>query len=225
MGSGTESSGEGEARLVFWTDTLIEWGDWPVVYYVSVLLLALITITANILGDHARVQWGNVFICVALLPALAEVLTPIRFPWLLKWLIALTLIMHMAGGLFGFYVTLYPVYDKICHFVASSTISFIIFELILVFSIVSGLKPKRRIMMATIFLTVILLGLSWEYAEYTIDALTGSNYFVSFTDSFCDMVFNIVGIGFVLFWVSRYMRREPFDRVTRRFVSFHGNDQ
>ena len=224
MESGTGSSEREDTGPVFWTDSLMAWGDWPVVWYVSVLLLALETITANILGDYGRVQWGIIFVCVVLLPALAEVLTPIRFPWLLKWLIALTLIMHMAGGLYGFYNSLYPVYDKICHFVASSTISFIIFELILVSSMVSGLKPKRRIIMATIFIIVILLALSWEYAEYTIDALTGSDYFVSYTDSFFDMVFNTIGIGFVLFWVSRYMKREPFDRVTQRFMSFREED-
>jgi len=201
-----------------WPDRLLAWEHGNTLYGIFVLILYLIVLSAVLLGDVGRVRWGFIAVCIAVLPALAEMLTPIIFPWLMKWLITVPLVLHMAGGLYGFYFTGYPVYDKIAHLGASIALAFLAFELILIVSRVTGARPSRQTVMALIFCLVIFFALAWEYAEYNIDALSGSTFFLSFEDSVADMVFNVLGICFVLYWVFRYMQREPFDKVLARFV-------
>ena len=202
---------------VFIMDPLLVWKHGNSLYFLSFLLLMGITLSALPLGDIGRFRWGIVAVCIALLPVAGEILTPVIFPWLMKWLITLPLILHMAGGLYGFYFTGYPVYDKVCHLAASVAIAFIIFETILVLSYVFDWKPSRATILATIFSMSIFFAFAWEYAEYNLDAFSGSTFFLGFEDSAWDMVFNTIGTGFVLYWISRYMEREPFDQMIRRF--------
>lgn len=201
-----------------WPDRLLAWEHGNTLYGIFVLLLYLIVLSAVLLGDVGRVRWGFIAVCIAVLPALAEFLTPIIFPWLMKWLITIPLILHMAGGLYGFYFTGYPVYDKIAHLAASVALAFIVFEVILIVARVTGARPSRPPVMALIFCLVISFSLAWEYAEYNLDVVSGSTFFLSFEDSVADMVFNTIGICIVLYWVSRYMKREPFDKLLVRFV-------
>jgi len=209
---------EEKSVSALWPDRILGWKHGNTLYGFFVLILYLITLSALLFGDIGRVRWGFIAVCIAVLPALAEMVTPIIFPWLMKWLTTLPLIMHMAGGLYGFYFTGYPVYDKIAHLAASIALAFLVFEMILVIAYVTDTRPSRFTVIALIFGLVIFFSLAWEYAEYNLDVVSGSTFFLSIEDSVADMVFNTIGICFVLYWVSRYMKREPFDKILARFV-------
>ena len=201
------------------TDVLLAWRYGNAAYYTSLAVLFLVGIAAVFIRhDIFRARWAFVALVVALLPAAAERLTGIRFPWPMKFLITLALILHSAGGAFGLYFSLYPIYDKIAHLVASVAIAYLLFVVILVTGGIFRKYPGRVWICCGIFLGVMLLGLSWEYEELFIDLSTGTTYFVNPADSFFDMVFNIIGSAYIVLIVNAYLKSESFEQLYQRFI-------
>jgi hypothetical protein len=200
-------------------DDLLAWEFGNAACYFALIALLLIAIIGLLVrGDLLRAQWGFVAFAIALLPVIAEYLTPVIFPWPMKFCITLSLILHIAGGIFEFYFSLYPLYDKIGHLVASIAISFLIFVMILVITGITGLRPGRYTVVACIFIPVILCGTAWEYAELNIDVVAGSTYFVGINDSLLDMVFNVIGSGYVVANVHQMLKYDSLDDLYRRFI-------
>ena len=201
------------------TDVLLAWRYGNAVYYASLAVLFFIGIAAVVIRhDIFRAHWAFVALAVAVLPAVAEWLTGIRLPWTMKVLITLALILHTAGGAFGLYFSLYPIYDKIAHLVAAIAIAWLIFVIILVTGGIFRRYPGRLWICCGIFLAVMLLGLSWEYEELFIDLSTGTTYFVNPADSFFDMVFNIIGASYVTVIVNAYLKSASFEQLYHRFI-------
>lgn len=188
-------------------------------YYVTAALLFVVALAGLLIRtDFFRARWGFIAVALALLPALCEWITGIRFPWPMKFLLTLALLMHMAGGIFLFYFTLYPLYDKVCHLVAAMGIALLVFVFILV---LGGLKARnfgREAVVASVFTTVMVLGLAWEYAELRLDIRSGSTYFVNPFDSAFDMIFNIIGSAYVAAILNGYLKRESLLSLYRRWI-------
>jgi hypothetical protein len=204
-----------------YTDSLLSWKFGPPAYYGSVVLLFLIALAGVFIrNDIFRARWAFVALCLALLPAAGEKLTGILFPWPMKFLISLSLILHMAGGIFGFYFSLYPIYDKIGHLTASITIAFLLFIVILVIGKTFELQLQRSWIVWGIFLSMMVFGLAWEYAELFIDLSSGTTYFVTPYDSVFDMIFNIIGSVYVVTIVNGYLKTASADQLCDRFISW-----
>jgi hypothetical protein len=198
---------------------LLEWKYGNTAYYSALLLLLFIAADGLIIrGDVLRAQWGFVALAIALLPALAEYLTPLILPWPMKFFITLSLIFHIAGGIFGFYFTLYPVYDKIGHLVSSIAISLVIVVVLLVLVGVTGINLGNYTVVFCIVIPVLLFGVAWEYAELNIDTVAGSTYFVNVNDSVLDMLFNIMGITYVVMNVHELLNHESLADLYRRSI-------
>ncbi len=202
-----------------YTASLLRWKYGTAAYYCSAIVLFLIAIAAVFIrNDIFRARWAFVALGLALLPAVGEKLTRIIFPWPMKFLITLSLILHMAGGVFGFYFTLYPIYDKIAHLVASITIAFLIFILILVLGKTFELRIRRSWIAGGIFLIIMFFGLAWEYAELFIDLSSGTTYFVTPYDSLFDVTFNTIGSAYVALTVNQYLKSASVDQLYDRFI-------
>ena len=133
------TAGDDNPRHLY--DDLLEWEYGNTAYYSALALLLFIAVDGLIIrGDVLRAQWGFVALAIALLPALAEYLTPLILPWPMKFFITLSLIFHIAGGIFEFYFTLYPVYDKIGHLVSSIAISLVIVVVLLILVGITGIS-------------------------------------------------------------------------------------
>ena len=203
------------------TDTLLAWRYGNTACYISIAVLFLIGIAAVfITHDMSRARWAFVGLAIALLPVAAEWLTGIRFPWPMKLLITLSLVLHLAGGVFGFYFSLYPIYDKIAHLVTSIAVSFLIFMVILVAGGLFKKHPGRAWIACGIFLIAMVLGLFWEYAELFIDLSSGTTYFVNRYDSFFDVVFNTLGAAYIALTVNSYLKTESFEHCYHRFIGW-----
>ena len=208
-----------EDNPLYVIDALLAWHYGNVAYYISLGLLGFIALFGLIIReDILRAQWGFIALTIALLPALAECLTPVIFPWPMKFLITLSLILHIAGGIFGFYFTFYPLYDKIGHLISSMAIAFVFFVMIMVLSGMTGKNVSRTMVAIGIFVPVILFALAWEYAELNIDAIAGSTYYVDAYDSFFDMVFNIIGASYFVLNIHAYMKKESLNSLYRKFI-------
>lgn len=200
-------------------DDLLEWEYGKTAYYSGLVLLLLIAAEGLIIrGDVLRAQWGFVALAIALLPALAEHLTPLLLPWPMKFFITLSLIFHIAGGIFGFYFILYPVYDKIGHLVSSIAISLVIVVVLLILVGITGIKMGNFAIVFCIVIPVLLFGVAWEYAELNIDTVAGSTYFVNVNDSLLDMLFNIMGITYVVMNVHELLKHESLMDLYRRTI-------
>ena len=90
-------------------DTVFEWKYGNAAYYATVVVLLIVALAGLLIrNDIFRARWAFIAVALALLPALCEWIIGIRFPWPMKFLLTLALLMHMAGGIFLFYFTLYP---------------------------------------------------------------------------------------------------------------------
>jgi hypothetical protein len=210
------TTGDDKNRLY---DDLMDWEYGNIAYYSGLVLLLFIAATGWVIrGDLLRAQWGFVALAIALLPALAEYLTPLILPWPMKFFITLSLIFHIAGGIFGFYFTLYPVYDKIGHLVSSIAISLVIVVMLLILVGITGIRLSNPAVVIFIFIPVIVCGVAWEYAELNIDTVAGSTYFVNVNDSLLDMLFNIMGTSYVVINIRELLKRESLTDLYRRFI-------
>ncbi len=200
-------------------EDLLEWEYGNTAYYSALAVLLFIAIDGLIIrGDVLRAQWGFVALAIALLPAIAEYLTPVILPWPMKFFITLSLILHIAGGIFEFYFTLYPVYDKIGHLVSSIAISLLIFVMLLILVGIIGIRISNFSVIIFIFISVLLFGVAWEYAELNIDTVAGSTYFVNFNDSLLDMLFNVIGTGYIVMNVHELLKGESLLDLYRRII-------
>lgn len=200
-------------------DNLLEWKYGNAVYYAAVVVLLFIAVDGLIIReDIFRARWGFVALAISLLPVVAEYLFRIIFPWPMKFLNTLALILHMAGGIFGFYFTLYPIYDKIGHLVSSMAIAFLFFVTIMIIGGVSGRHIGRRVIVIGIFATVMLVASAWEYAELYIDGMSRTTYFVTVNDSLLDTLFNLIGTIYIVLTINVYLKHEPVSSLYRRFI-------
>jgi hypothetical protein len=211
------TAGDDKNRHLY--DDLMGWEYGNTAYFSALILLLFIAATGWIVrGDLLRAQWGFVALAIALLPALAEYLTPLILPWPMKFFITLSLIFHIAGGIFGFYFTLYPVYDKIGHLVSSIAISLVIVVMLLILVGITGIRLSNPAVVIFIFITVMVCGIAWEYAELNIDTVAGSTYFVNVNDSLLDMLFNVMGTSYIVINIRELLKHESLTDLYRRFI-------
>jgi hypothetical protein len=204
-------------------DSVFKWEYGNPTYYATTALLLVVALAGLLIrNDIFRARWAFIAVALALLPALCEWITGIRFPWPMKFLLSLALLMHMAGGIFLFYFTLYPIYDKVCHLVAATGIAFLIIVFILVLGGVTGRDFRRVAVVACVFTTVIILGLAWEFAELRLDIRSGSTYFVNPYDSVFDLIFNIIGTAYVTVNLNEYLKQESLISLYRKWIHWRG---
>jgi hypothetical protein len=205
-------------------DSLFAWRYGNLVYYATVALLLFVALEGLLIRqDLSRARWGFVAVVLAILPAVGEFSTGIRFPWPMKFLLTLGLVMHMSGGIFEFYFSLYPIYDKFCHLVSAMGIALLVFVFILVLGGVTGRNFSRITVVASVFATVVVLGLMWEYAELFLDLSTGTSYFVNPYDSVFDMIFNIIATSYVTINLNEYLKRESLLELYKRWILWQGS--
>jgi uncharacterized membrane protein HdeD (DUF308 family) len=199
-------------------DILLRWRYGNVFCYTLQVLLLAIALTGIWIGDDYRATWGFVALFITFLPLIVEWRMRISFPWPMKFFLALALLIHMSGGIMRWYFTLYPVYDKLAHFISAITISFMLFMLILVIGLNTRFHPGPWIVAFLILVTSFFLGEAWEYAELTIDVVYSSTYFVNPLDSIFDTTFNLIGCGYIALLAYTYLKREPLEKVHYRFI-------
>ncbi len=210
-------------RPHFLIEAVIEWKAGNAVYYATVMVLLIVALAGLFIRhDIFRARWAFIAVALALLPVLCEWIIGIRFPWLMKFLLTLALLMHMAGGIFLFYFTLYPVYDKVCHLVAAMAIVFLVFISILVLGGLTGRNFSRAAVVACVFISVMLLGLAWEYAEFRLDIRSGSTYFVNPYDSVFDMIFNFIATAYLAANFNEYLKQESLLALYRKWIHWEG---
>jgi hypothetical protein len=198
--------------------SLLEWRFGNPLYYLTVFTLLFFSVSGIAIGDTYRAAWGFLAIAVAALPAIVEWRGGWVFPWFAKFLIGLTLVMHIGGGIFRWYFDYYPVYDKIAHTVSSATIALLVFLFLLYLQASSVLHLGRRGIVVTIVLVTLSFGVAWEMVEYLIDSRFLSTYFLGVNDSLLDTLFNLIGTCYIAFHANAYLKLGSPGRLYARFI-------
>src|SRR5512141_1563482 len=96
--------------------------------YLAYLFQALIAangVYALLTGRYGEMFTAFLMFSLTFVPYVAADRLDIRFPWFVYFLIALSLSIHIAGYVQGWYVSLYPYYDKMAHLVSGVSIALI----------------------------------------------------------------------------------------------------
>lgn len=195
--------------------------------YLAYLFQALIA--ANGVYAFLAGQYGEMFTAffmfgLTIVPYVAADRLDIRFPWFVYFLISLALWIHIAGYVQGWYVTLYPYYDKVAHLVSGVSVALIGF-LGVVF-----LERYWRMRLTPLFVagfTVIFglaLGALWEIYEFFVDIVFGGSLNGpmqnSLADTMLDMIFVLIGsVGVALVGIAyfhNHRKSELADAMTDR---------
>jgi hypothetical protein len=201
-------------------EDLMGWRYGNLCYSLTIVVLFLFSISGIVINDTYRAIWGFCAVILAALPAFLEWKDGWIFPWPVKFLIGLTLVMHIGGGINSWYFALYPVYDKIAHLVASMTIAVVLLLFLLFLEYYDVVHLGRGKIVIAVFTVPLFFGLAWESAEYIIDQNLLSTYFVTFFDSIMDNLFNIMGAAFIAFHANEYLMLESPKKVYRRIVKW-----
>jgi hypothetical protein len=168
--------------------------------YLAYLFQALIAVNgvyAFFTGNYAEMFTAFFVFGLTFVPYVAADRLDIRFPWVVYFLIALSLWLHIAGYVQGWYFTLYPYYDKVAHLVSGISIALIGFLGVIFLDRYwrMGLTPLFIVGFTVIF--GLALGAVWEIYEFSVDMVFGSPLAVpmqnSLEDTMLDMIFVLIG--------------------------------
>lgn len=220
---GEECPDAGRERYAL--EDLMDWKYGNLCYGLTIAALFLFSVSGIVINDTYRAVWGFCAVILAGLPAFFEWKDGWVFPWPAKFLIGLTLVMHIGGGINSWYFALYPVYDKVAHLVAAMTIALVLFLFLLFLEYYKVVRLGRRKIVLAVLVVPLFFGFFWEAAEYIIDQNLLSTYFVTFFDSIMDNLFNILGAGYIAFHANEYLKIEPPEKVYTRLVKWVGRDR
>jgi hypothetical protein len=163
--------------------------------YLAYLFQALIAVEAGIAfltGQYDAMFTAILVFGLTFVPYVAAHRLDIRFPWFVYFLIALSLSLHIAGYVQGWYVTYYPYYDKMAHLVSGTSIALIGF-LGVIF-----LDRYWRMNLTPLFIVIftvtfgMALGGFWEIYEFAVDQVFGSPFSVPMQNSLADTMWDLI---------------------------------
>ena len=167
---------------------------------IETILVILLEIGFIGLAIHARntndiprmkIAIGSFFI--PLIPYAVERLAKISFPFGIKFMISLALFIHTAGGIMDWYWSpVFPLYDKLAHFVSGMAVGLVILVFFLVLD-KYGVRFRRSTVLIGIFLLVAFFGGFWKIGEVYTDITQHSMFDEGLPDLIGDDICHTIG--------------------------------
>jgi len=193
----------------------------PAGLYLACLFQALIAANVLIalsLRDYSQVFGGVIAFGLTLVPSAITRRWSITLPWEVSLLIALSLYLHIAGGVLGYYDIYYPYYDKIAHLVSGITVSVLAFVAVLLLDRFSRLNLSRWMIVGFIIMAAMAMEGFWEIYEWLFDTFLGTTLQHGLDDTMLDMIFVLVGAVAVALAGNRYLSEFSKEELTRKMV-------
>ena len=173
--------------------------------YLVCVILAGYGIQAVLIGDTFRLVAVLVpSVLLALIPVAAEKGLEIRFPAGMKSLVALSLLLHVAGGISRFYWKFAPFYDKVAHVVSAAAVVMLVFVLFLILDYYN-IRAKKPVMLGVIIIISVFFMVAWEAGEYFIDMLVKSSYNNGLEDTIGDLIADVIGLVIGLMLIRHHV--------------------
>jgi hypothetical protein len=180
--------------------------------YISYLLYDIL------LGDMKRALWTLLAIALSILPFLFESYFGMYFPWKIKIVVILSLLLHTTGEVHRWYYIYAPYYDKISHIVSSLAISYLIFMFIIFVTLYTELKWEGYKVIFFIVLLSMAFGFFWEWWELFSDQHFGSSFFWDMPDGVSDIIVDFLAALYVALFANDYLRNKSWRDVSKDFV-------
>jgi len=158
----------------------------------EVIFLGLVFWAIEI-GDIARSYAVIVSMIISLCPLVVERLLKITLPFGVKSIIALSLFLHVAGGVMRWYWSpTFPLFDKVAHFVSGMAVGLIIMVFFLLLDM-WGIRYRKTTILIGIFLLMAFFGGMWKVVEISNDVLNHTIYNDGLSDIIGDDVAHTIG--------------------------------
>lgn len=186
--------------------------------YLFQFLIAANILIAFSLGEYSQVFGGIIALGLTMVPAAVTRRGYITLPWEINLLVALSLYLHIAGGVRGFYEIYYPYYDKVAHLISGITVSVLAFVAVLLLDRFSRLNLSRRMIVGFVIIFAMAMEGFWEIYEWTFDTFLGTTLQHGLDDTMLDMIFVLVGAVAVALAGNRYLSEFSKEELTRKMV-------
>lgn len=176
-----------------------------ILVYLVCVIFAAYGIQAFLIGDIFRLYAVLVpSVILSLIPLGAEKGLDIRFPAGIKSLVALSLLLHVAGGISRFYWEFAPFYDKVAHVVSAAAVVMLVFVLFMILDYYN-ITVKRQVMYAAIIVISLFFMLAWEAGEFFIDVLVKTSYNNGIIDTIGDIISDGIGLAIGLLLIRHHL--------------------
>jgi hypothetical protein len=191
--------------------------------FFSLVLIYLLYLLYDLFkGDSGRYIWTIFAIALLLIPFGFERLSGMYFPWEIKIIVVLSLLLHTMGEFHRWYYTLSH-YDKISHITSTIGIAYLIFLFLIFIELYYGLKWKGT----HVAFFMILIGMSfafyWEWWELFSDHYFGSKFFWDLQDGIGDTIANSMGAVIAAWDANRYLKRRSERDIAGDFLMQNQN--
>ena len=173
-------------------------------YFMQALIILNVAYSVYI-GDWFLAIPGLFAFFLTIVPHIVERRVHITLPWEINFLIALSLYLHVAGHISGFYDTFSPLYDKIAHFISAITIAILGFVLVFLLEQFSEQRCTRFMIVYFIVMFTMGLGAIWEIYEFVLDMLFGLQLQHGLEDTMWDLIFDLAGALIIASMANFYL--------------------
>lgn len=185
--------------------------------YLFQALIAVYGIYALVTGRYEEMFTAFFMFGLTFIPYVAANRLDIRFPWFVYFLIALSLWLHIAGYVQGWYVSLYPYYDKVAHLVSGISVALIGFLGVIFLDRYWRMNLTPLFIVGFTLIFGLALGAAWEIYEFFVDLVFGGPLAMpmqnSLQDTMLDMIFVLVGSGVVAVGGIAYLHGHRVEEI------------
>jgi hypothetical protein len=186
--------------------------------FYALFFIYLVYLTYDLLYiESGRYLWTLFAIALIMIPFAFERLTGMYFPWEIKIVIVLSLLLHTAGEFHRWYYTLTH-FDKISHMFSAAGIAYLVFLFIILVELYYGLEWKATRIIFFIILMTASFAFFWEWWEIFSDNYFGSKFFWDMQDGIGDAAANIAGAIIVSLDVNKYLKKRSPKEVAEDFI-------
>jgi hypothetical protein len=190
-----------------------------------VLIFIYYAVQALVIGDTFRFFAVLIpALIFSLLPLVIEYKAKITFPGGVKPLIALALLLHVAGGINRFYWKFAPYYDKFAHVISALALLLVIFTFFVGLDYYGITLKLRTVILATLAITVVFF-VAWEVTEYYIDVLAKTSYNNGLDDTIGDLISDVIGVALGLVAIWYYRSKIPPGKGIRYLFGKNGQEK
>jgi len=190
-----------------------------------VLIFIYYAVQALVIGDIFRFFVVLIpALIFSLLSVIIEYWLKITLPGGVKALVALALLLHVAGGINRFYWIFAPYYDKVAHVVSAMGLFLVIFTFFVGLDYYGIRLKLRTVILATLAITVIFF-VAWEVTEYYIDVFAKTSYNNGLGDTIGDLISDVIGVALGLIVVGYYRTRIPPGKGIRYLFRENGQEK
>jgi len=187
----------------------------------KLLLIAILPLMI-IKGEYLLAVLAIVAILLSLSPIILKKKANVNLPWIVDFLITLALYLHMGGLVFGWY-NKFAVWDVLTHLLGTTVIALLGFLFVFTLYYSGRIHLGIRLIGFFTFIFAMAIGGLWEIAEYSTDAILGTNSQPTLRDTIWDLIWDaaaglvVAGLGML------YAKYTPEDKIKESVCDIIGH--